>query len=281
MIGIFMVTSIVNIAGYKFVYLTDLEALRTKLYEQFVGQDILGTILLGEEGINLMLAGTRSDIDYASNCLRQIPEFADLTFKESFSAEKPYDKFKIKIKTEIVRLAVPEIDAVCMTAPTLAPQELKQWLDEDRDFLLLDTRNNYEVKLGTFDKAIELNIRHFRTFQDAIKQLPEAAKEKPLVMFCTGGIRCEKAAPFLVEQGFKEVYQLEGGILNYFKECGDAHYNGNCFIFDHRTALTPQLEETGLTQCERCQEFVTAEEQALTNYKRGDKCIYCRDKVAA
>ena len=276
-----MTEEIVNIAGYKFVYLTDLEALRTKLYENFAGHDILGTILLGEEGINLMLAGARTEIDYAIACLTQIPEFVDLTFKESFSAEKPFDKFKIKIKTEIVRLAVSSINAVEMTAPNIAPQELKQWLDEDRDFLLLDTRNHYEVQLGTFDKAVELNIRHFRTFQNAIEKLPEAAKEKPLVMFCTGGIRCEKAAPFLLEQGFKEVYQLEGGILNYFKECGDAHYNGNCFIFDHRTALTPQLEETGLTQCEQCQEFVTAEEQAQTNYKRGDQCIHCRDvKVA-
>ena len=273
--------NIVNIAGYKFVYLKDLEELRTKLYESFAGHDVLGTILLGEEGINSMLAGTRDEIDYAINCLGQIPEFSDLTFKESFSAEKPFDKFKIKIKTEMVRLAVPEIDAVCMTAPTLAPQELKQWLDEDRDFLLLDTRNDYEVKLGTFDKAIELNIRHFRTFQDAIKQLSEEAKEKPLVMFCTGGIRCEKAGPFLLEQGFKQIYQLEGGILNYFKECGDAHYHGNCFIFDHRTAITPQLEETGLTQCERCQEFVTAEEQVLTNYQRGDQCIHCREMKVA
>jgi UPF0176 protein len=277
-----MTKPIVNIAGYKFVRLTaDLEALRTKLYDLLAGHDILGTILLGTEGTNLMLAALRDEIEYAKNCLRAIPEFADLTFKESFSAEKPFDKLKIKIKKEIVSLGVESIDAVCMTAPTISPKELKLWLDEDRDFILLDTRNRYEVQLGTFDKAIELNIRHFRTFQKAIEKLPEYAKEKPLVMFCTGGIRCEKAGPFLLAQGFKQIYQLEGGILNYFKECGDAHYNGNCFIFDFRTAITPQLEETGLTQCERCQEFVTAEEQAQTSYQRGDYCIHCRKMAAA
>lgn len=277
-----MTKSIVNIAGYKFVRLAgDLEAFRTRLYEAFAGHDILGTILLGTEGTNLMLAASRDEIEYAKAVLCAIPEFSDLTFKESFSDEKPFSKFKIKIKKEIVSLGVESIDAVCMTAPTIAPKELKQWLDEDRDFILLDTRNHYEVQLGTFDKAIELNIRHFRTFQTAIEKLPVEAKEKPLVMFCTGGIRCEKAGPFLIEQGFKHIYQLEGGILNYFKECGAAHYNGNCFIFDYRTALTPQLEETGLTQCERCQEFVTAEEQAQTNYQRGDECIHCRAVEAA
>lgn len=276
-----MTKPIVNIAGYKFVQLTDLSELQTKLYELLSPQDVLGTILLGTEGINLMLAGTETAIESAKTIVMHIPEFADLTFKESFSAEKPFDKFKIKVKAEIVPLGVSSVDPIEMTAPDLDPRELKQWLDEERDFTLLDTRNHYEIELGTFDKAIDLNIRHFRTFQHAIEKLPEAAKEKPLVMFCTGGIRCEKAGPFLLQQGFKEVYQLEGGILNYFKECGDAHYNGNCFIFDHRTALTPQLEETGLTQCERCQAFVTADEQAQTNYQRGDHCIHCREMIAA
>jgi UPF0176 protein len=176
-------------------------------------------------------------------------------------------------------MGVPGINPAEFTGPALSAKELKQWLDEGRDFVLLDTRNDYEIEIGTFEQATDLNIHHFRDFEAAVEKLPEESKQKPVVMFCTGGIRCEKASPLLLQKGFQEVYQLDGGIIKYFQEVGGAHYRGDCFIFDFRTSITPDCKETGLAQCEQCQQFVTADEQALTNYKRGDQCIHCMPKA--
>lgn len=276
-----MTKTITNIVAYKFINLTDLEALQHKLYTDLTCCAVLGTILLAPEGINLMIAGNAIAIKEFREYMSKIPEFSDLTYKDTFSATIPFERFRVKVKQEIVPMGNPDIKPACFTGPEISAQELKQWLDEERDFILLDTRNDYEIELGTFEKAIDWDIHNFREFSDAADKVSEEDKQKPLVMFCTGGIRCEKASPLLIEKGFKDVYQLKGGIIKYFQEVGGAHYKGSCFIFDHRTAITPDCKETGLTQCEQCQQFVTAEEQAKTNYKRGDHCLHCMPQQVA
>lgn len=270
-----MKSCITNTATYKFVDLDNLEKLCQALYAAFVDCGLKGTILLAEEGINLMLAGRATAIAKVKAVLATYPAFADLVYRDTYSAEIPFEKFRIKIKNEIVPMGIADVKPAKLTAPTISPQQLKHWFDAQKNFTLLDTRNDYEIKLGTFAKAIHYNIHHFRDFASVAAKIPESEKQKPLVMFCTGGIRCEKASSLLLQQGFHEVYQLQGGIINYFQQVGSAYYHGDCFVFDYRTAITPACAETGLTQCERCQQFVTAAEQAHTDYRRGDHCIHC------
>jgi UPF0176 protein len=271
---------IINTAAYKFVNLQGLESMREKMYIDLAAYPVMGTILLAPEGINLMLAGEAAALQHARNCLQMFPEFSDLEYKDTVSSTIPFDRFRIKVKQEIVPMGVEGINPACYTGPTISAHELKQWLDEERDFILLDTRNDYEIEVGTFTKAVHWNIHNFRDFAAAADRVSDVDKQKPIVMFCTGGIRCEKASALLLQlKGFKEVYQLEGGIIKYFQQVGGAHYQGACFIFDFRTAITPDCAETGLTQCEQCQQFVTKEEQLLTAYKRGDHCIHCRDSI--
>jgi predicted sulfurtransferase len=273
---------IINIAAYKFVNLHDCEQWQEQFYTAFADMNVMGTILLAPEGINLMLAGEPAAIEQARIYLISLPEFADLEFKDTESAAIPFERFRVKVKAEIVPMGSSNVKPVCYTGPEISAQELKQWLDEERDFTLLDTRNDYEIELGTFEKAVDWNIHSFRDFAGAADKVSAADKQKPLVMFCTGGIRCEKASALLLqEKGFKDVYQLQGGIIKYFQEIGGEHYKGSCFVFDFRTAITPDCEETGLTQCEQCQEFVTQAEQLKTQYKRGDQCIHCMPGSAA
>ena len=170
---------------------------------------------------------------------------------------------------------VPGIDPAKRTSPKLAAKELKQWLDEGRPVTLLDTRNDYEVKLGTFKNAWPIGIDHFRDFPAAVAKLPESLKEQPIVMFCTGGIRCEKAGPFMEGQGFKKIFQLDGGILKYFEDCGGSHYDGECFVFDGRVGVDARLTETGAVLCAACQWPVSRAEQADMRFIRGLSCPRC------
>lgn len=233
----------VNITGYQFVTLTDLEKIKYQLQGQCQRLLIKGTILLAKEGINLMLAGTRDSINAFIQLIRQLPAFADLTFKENFSDKLPFAKLKVRIKPEIITLGLASIKPdEQAAAPYLPPEQLQTWLDEQRDLTLLDVRNRHEVKCGTFCQAIDLKLEHFREFPKASQQLDPTFTDKPVVIFCTGGIRCEKASIVLAQQGFNQVCQLEGGILNYFKLCGGSHYQGDCFVFDDRIVLNPQLE---------------------------------------
>jgi predicted sulfurtransferase len=234
---------ILNIAAYRFVSLDLLSERREQLRLRGEFWNLKGTILLSPEGINLFLAGTREGIDGFLTELRTDPIFADLEVKESFSETIPFEEFFVKLKKEIIPFGQPEIDAVLESGPRIDPHELKRWLDEGRDFTLLDTRNDYEIDFGTFERATTLKLKHFREFPEAIEQLPEMSKMKPVVMFCTGGIRCEKASLLLQKRGF-QVLQLEGGILKYFEEVGGDHYRGECFVFDQRVALDSELRET-------------------------------------
>ena len=236
------VPPVVNLAAYKFAPLENLPALREQLLGLSRAAGLRGTILLSPEGINLFIAGPRETVDALLVVLRDVPGLADLTPKESRSEEQPFNRMLVKIKREIIAFGEPGIEPARQTATRLPARTLKQWLDQGRAVTLLDTRNGYEVRLGTFDGARAIGIEHFREFPAAARRLPEELKAQPVVTFCTGGIRCEKAAPVLIGQGFKNVFQLDGGILQYFEECGDAHFKGRCFVFDQRVALDGNLE---------------------------------------
>ena len=239
---------ILNIAAYRFVPLNDLERLRAALKLRGAELGLKGTILIAAEGINLFLAGAVANVEAFLETLLADARFAPIEVKRSRSAQQPFLRLLVKIKREIVSMRRPEINPCAMPAPRLAPQELKRWLDQGREIVLLDTRNQFEVELGSFENMLALGLKSFSDFPRATPALPEALKDEPIVTFCTGGIRCEKAASWLISQGFREVYQLDGGILNYFEQCGGAHFRGNCFVFDQRVALDAKLRETGGAQ---------------------------------
>jgi RluA family pseudouridine synthase len=266
---------IINIAAYQFAALSDLPDLRKRLLAQCKASNLRGTILLSPEGINLFLAGGRSEIDALLGTLRAIPGLDGFTPKVSVSDTQPFNRMLVRIKKEIIAFGVPGIEPAKRTSPKLSPSELKHWLDDGRPVTLLDTRNDYEVKIGTFKNAMTLAIGHFRDFPAAVSRLPADMKKRPIVMFCTGGIRCEKAGPYMEREGFENIFQLDGGILKYFEECGDAHYAGECFVFDQRVGLGADLAESESTQCFNCLATLTADEQQDPRYVPNECCPHC------
>lgn len=275
-------SAVLNISAYKFTPFSaeELPPLRERLLALTRDQlGLRGTILLSTEGINLFVAGPREATDVLLAELRSVRGLEDLAPKESESAEKPFNRMLVKIKKEIIAFGVEGIDPARAPAPRLDPRTLKQWLDEGRPVTLLDTRNDYEVKLGTFKNAVVPHIDHFRDFPAAVAKLPAELKAAPVVTFCTGGIRCEKAAPLLAREGFEQVFQLEGGILKYFELCGGAHYEGECFVFDRRVGVDPELRETASVLCWACQIPLTVAEQADPRYVPDISCPHCA-KVA-
>ena len=266
---------IINIAGYKFVVLPEPRGLRARLLALCKSWELQGTILLSVEGINLFVAGAAEKIDLLLAELRSLPGLEDFAVKVSETEHQPFRRMLVRIKKEIIAFGVEGINPAVKTSPKLAACELKQWLDEGRPVTLLDTRNDYEVKLGTFKNARAIGIDHFRDFPAAVRQLPPALKEQPIVMFCTGGIRCEKAGPFMEREGFKNIFQLDGGILKYFEEVGGAHYQGNCFVFDRRVALTPALTAAGHVECFNCRAVLSPAQQESASYVKGISCPDC------
>jgi predicted sulfurtransferase len=206
---------ITNISTYKFAPMTGLKELRERLLRLCKSLELKGTILLSTEGVNLFIAGPGEAVDTLVAELRSLPGLEDLTPKVSLSEEQPFRRMLVRIKKEIIAFGVESIDPSKYTSRHLPPQELKRWLDEGREVLLFDTRNDYEVKMGTFKGAVPAQVDHFRDFPAAVAKLPEDWKKKPIVTFCTGGIRCEKAAPFMEREGFEQIWQLDGGILKY------------------------------------------------------------------
>lgn len=270
-----MPPAITNIAGYKFVPLDDLKTHRAALRNRCSRLQLKGTILLSTEGINLFVAGSRKSVDTLVEYLRTIRGLENLLLKFSESAHQPFNRMLVRIKKEIIAFGVDGINPGRHTSPKLPPRVLKQWLDEGKAVTLLDTRNDYEVKLGTFAGAHATGIRHFRDFPTAVQRLPRELKETPVVMFCTGGIRCEKAGPYMEREGFKQVFQLDGGILKYFEEVGSDHYDGECFVFDQRVGVDPALRETSSAVCFNCQTPLTAEEQTHPHYQPPESCPHC------
>ena len=271
---------ITNIAAYHFAELSGLKPLRQRLLSFCKERGLKGTILISTEGVNLFVAGDTDAVEELIVELRSIEGLAGLQPKYSRSAHQPFSRMLVRIKKEIIAFGVEGIRPGLRTSPKLAAATLKQWLDEGRRVTLLDTRNDYEIKLGTFRGAVPAGINHFRDFPKAVDQLPEAMKDEPIVMFCTGGIRCEKAGPYMESRGFKNIHQLDGGILKYFEECGGAHYDGECFVFDQRVGVDPALSETESTQCFNCLAPLTAEEQKDPRYLPGKACPRCHKSSA-
>lgn len=231
--------NILNISSYKFVSLKpeNLVEWRQCLKTNALANCLKGTILLSTEGINLFLAGLPDNIQNFKNYLATFSEFSNLTYRETCSDAQPFKRMLVRIKKEIITMGQVAIQPEHQPAPYIEPQILLDWYTQDKKMLVLDTRNQYEVECGSFKGAHHLNLKNFRSFPQALEQLPEEVKELPIVTFCTGGIRCEKAALWLLKQGFKEVYQLRGGILNYFEQCHGEFFQGQCFVFDERNAL--------------------------------------------
>ena len=281
--------AITNLAAYKFARLTDMKSMKEDLSAKCKAWGLKGTILLSTEGVNLFVAGGKEEVEALLATLQRIPGLETMEHKFSPSDHQPFNRMLVRIKKEIIAFGVEGIDPASYTSPRMTAKELKQWLDEGRPVTLLDTRNDYEVKLGTFKNAIPIGVDHFRDFPEAVRRLPEELKSQPIVTFCTGGIRCEKAAPFMEREGFQHIYQLDGGILRYFEECGGAHYDGECFVFDQRVGVDPALRETESTQCFGCQTPLSAEDQQDPRYVQGHTCPYCfktsaeqmRDNLAA
>jgi UPF0176 protein len=236
------------IAFYRFqqVPADRLAALRAELKQHCMSWGMKGTILLSTEGINSTVSGPESSIEGFQSWMSTHPVWAGLEFKVSWSKKVPFSRMLVKLKKELIPAGDPTIQPEKATAPRMPAQQLKQWLDEGRDFLLVDTRNRYEMDHGTFQGALDLKLDHFREIGEKFEALPAESKNRPLVLFCTGGIRCEKASVVAQQKGFQEVYQLEGGILKYFEECGGTHYQGNCFVFDYRVAVDPALRPIDL-----------------------------------
>lgn len=231
--------SIKIIAGYQFIKLFYLDQMRGQLFDLCKMLDLQGTILLSEEGLNVNLAGIENRIDQFIMRLKNEFSFLAIPFNESLDEKKPFKKLKVKIKKEIIALRQSHIQPEKIRAPLMAPTHLKRWLDEGKPCTLLDMRNRYEVEFGTFKDAIHLDLKHFNELPKRIHILP---KNQPIITFCTSGIRCEKGALYLLEHGFKNVFQLQGGILNYFTEVGSDFYQNTCFVFDDRIAIDSQLK---------------------------------------
>jgi UPF0176 protein len=264
-----------NISAYRFARLDNLKELQSALRAMCVEAGMRGTILLSEEGINVVVAAEPDAANRLLNYLRTIPGLANLNTKISQSDQQPFNRMLVKIKKEIIAFGVDGIDPGRCPAPKVSPRQLKEWLDQGRSVTLLDARNAYEVKLGTFRGAHTLDLDHFREFPTAAASLPRHIKDEPVVTFCTGGIRCEKAAPLLQKAGFAQVFQLDGGILRYFEECGGEHFQGDCFVFDKRVALDASLRETGAALCFICQTPLTVSEQEDPRYVESISCPHC------
>ena len=267
-----------NIAGYKFVVLPDRDALRQPFKQQCDELGLRGTILLSHEGINIFVAGPEDKINTFRSYLSNDARFADIEFKESYSEQQPFNRMNVRLKNEIISVGLPNFDRVEPNNGRILPHELHEKLLNNDDIVLLDTRNTYETRLGTFSNAIELNLDTFRSFPAAVTQMDESYKDKEIVMFCTGGVRCEKASVIMKDAGFTNIKQLEGGILGYFEEVGGDYWDGECFVFDKRVALLPDLTETGTTICFACREPLTPKEQLHPAYVPGESCSYCIDR---
>ena len=245
-----------NISTYRFCELSELDALRDQILQACLEKDLKGTILIAEEGINMFLAGEEVQIREFLTWLNQFAPLADLVTKDSWSEYQPFKKMLVKVKDEIIRMNHPTIQAYKKRAPSVSSQQLKKWLksgydDQGKPIVLLDTRNTFEVEYGTFQNAIHFDLEKFSDFPQALAEQLDLLKDKTVVSFCTGGIRCEKANLLMQEQGLHKTFQLDGGILQYFAEVGQDFYEGGCFVFDDRIALDPELSEHPLENAPR------------------------------
>jgi UPF0176 protein len=267
---------VVVAALYKFVGLPDYHALREPLLDACLTAGTRGTLLLAPEGINGTIAGSREAIDAVLGYLRSDPRLADLEHKESRDERMPFHRMKVKLKKEIVTMGVAGVDPNARVGTYVRPQDWNA-LVSDPEVLLIDTRNDYECDIGTFKGAVDPRTVNFREFPDYVRANLDPAIHKKVAMFCTGGIRCEKASAFMLGEGFEEVYHLQGGILKYLEEVppDESIWEGECFVFDNRVAVNHRLEKGRYDQCHGCRHPITDEDKHSGKYEVGVCCPHC------
>jgi UPF0176 protein len=267
-------------ALYEFVTLDDYAAIKPSLLKFMLDHEVRGTLLLAQEGINGTVAGSRQSIDALLDYLRADARLKDLSFKESYTDNPPFLRSRVKLKREIVTMGVEGIDPKQSVGTYIKPKDWNK-LISDPEVLLVDTRNDYEVEVGTFKNAVNPHTESFREFPDYVKQHLDPQKHKKVAMFCTGGIRCEKSTAYLKEQGFEEVYHLEGGILKYLEDVPEQEslWEGECFVFDERVTVNHSLEKGEYDQCHACRLPITEEDKQSEKYQRGVSCPHCFDKT--
>ena len=271
--------NIANITGYKFTPIEDTSNLQKDISNCSNKLKLKGTVLISNKGLNFSIAGTRDNVDTFIEFLYSYERFKNIPIKTTYSDYQPFRKMLVRIKKEIISMGVDDIDPFVFTGAKISPLELNEKLNNNEDVVLLDTRNEYEVRLGTFENAIDLNLDSFRDFPNEMEYLKKTLEGKDIVMFCTGGVRCEKASALMLKNGFQNVRQIDGGIINYFKETGGNHWKGDCFVFDDRVALDKDLLETDYKLCFRCREPLNKEEIGSDKYKIDEYCPYCFDDV--
>lgn len=273
---------IVVAALYRFVRLADAQALREPLLEQMRLHGVRGTLLLADEGINGTIAGSRVGVDAVLGWIKSDDRLSALTHKESYAQEMPFRRTKVKLKREIVTMGVEGIDPEHAAGTYVKP---KDWnaLIEDPDVTVVDTRNGYEVELGTFEGAVNPQTDSFRAFPEYAQQQLDPKQNKKVAMFCTGGIRCEKATAYLKQIGFDEVYHLEGGVLKYLEEvpAEESKWRGECFVFDERVSVGHGLAPGPYALCYACRMPIRDEQMQSEHYRKGVSCPRCVGKVDA
>jgi UPF0176 protein len=268
-------------ALYKFVRLENFEEVKLPLLKVMEENDVKGTLLLALEGINGTIAGSKAGIDAVLKFINNDERLAGVSFKCSYHQENPFQRTKVKLKKEIVTMGIEGIDPTLTVGTYVKP---KDWnaLISDPEVLLIDTRNDYEVEIGTFKNAVNPNTETFREFPEYVAKNLDKAKHKKVAMFCTGGIRCEKSTAYLKEQGFEDVYNLEGGVLKYLEEVPEQEtlWQGECFVFDGRVAVNHNLERGQYDQCFACRYPITEAEKTSEHYIQGVSCPRCHDKYS-
>ncbi len=267
-------------AFYKFVELTDYENLRAPLQQRCEDLGLLGTILLAHEGINGTISGTPGNVHALFQRLREDARFADLHYKESWASQNPFYRMRVRLKKEIVSLGVEGVDPRNKVGQYVAPQDWNALISRD-DVRVVDTRNHYEYELGSFALAEDPNTESFRDFPEWVKQELDPQKDRSVAMFCTGGIRCEKATSYLLDLGFENVYHLDGGILNYLEtvKAEDSLWQGDCFVFDNRVTVDHDLEEGDFDQCPACRMPLSAEDRLSPLFEQHVSCPRCYDRL--
>ena len=272
-------TGVIVAALYRFVKFPDFESFRDPLLQLMLSHGVRGTLLLASEGINGTIAGPRLGVDAVIDWLMQDERLRHMETKESFAQVNPFYRSKVKLKKEIVTMGVEDIDPNHSVGTYVDPKEWNTLLS-DPDIILIDTRNSYEVEIGTFENAINPKTNSFREFPSYVKKNLNPIKHKKVAMFCTGGIRCEKSTAYLKQQGFKEVFHLKGGILKYLEEVAETEtkWKGECFVFDNRVTVNHNLEKGSYDQCHACRMPITENDKSNKNYTKGVSCHHCFDK---